>query len=410
MTRLLRIALSLFIAAFTIGGSSAAFGHGTASAPKAGTRAIEFPDVPGHRTLVADLHTHSVFSDGHVWPRTRVEEALRDGLDAIAITEHLEWQPHLVDIPHSDRNRAYDIAAESRGDADLIVIRGTEITREAPAGHMNAVFIEDANAMIRPPKPPEPFDAIAYYAAAAAFPAQEAVQVANDQGAFVFWNHPYWTRQKPDGIAEINDFHRDNVSKKLLHGIEVANGHTYSEEAFAIALEHDLTLIGVSDVHDLIDWDYKPHKGGHRPVTLVFAKEKTPEAIRGALFERRTVVWFDNLLLGRAEILDPLLKASLKIAAHGYRPETDLARLTVTNHSDARLLLRNRTPYTFMGSSDLIEVPPNGKLELLVKPGKREERLALDFDIVNALTAPKKPARFQVEVAVDTSSAAPPNP
>ena len=30
------------------------------------------------------LHTHSVFSDGHVWPRIRVAEAIRDGLDAMA--------------------------------------------------------------------------------------------------------------------------------------------------------------------------------------------------------------------------------------------------------------------------------------------------------------------------------------
>jgi histidinol phosphatase-like PHP family hydrolase len=51
-------------------------------------------------TLVVDLHTHSVFSDGHVWPSVRVGEAIADGLDAVAITEHLEWQPHLDDIPH----------------------------------------------------------------------------------------------------------------------------------------------------------------------------------------------------------------------------------------------------------------------------------------------------------------------
>ncbi|HIA49919.1 MAG TPA: hypothetical protein EYN90_04960, partial [Acidobacteria bacterium] len=31
-------------------------------------RAIQFPDVPGFRTVVVDLHTHSVFSDGLVWP------------------------------------------------------------------------------------------------------------------------------------------------------------------------------------------------------------------------------------------------------------------------------------------------------------------------------------------------------
>ena len=108
-------------------------GHGIASNPDPGDRAIQFPDTASHQTLVVDLHTHTVFSDGHVWPRTRVAEALRDGLDAIAITDHLEWQPHLADIPHPDRNRSYDIAVESLGDAQLIVIRGSEITRDDPA-------------------------------------------------------------------------------------------------------------------------------------------------------------------------------------------------------------------------------------------------------------------------------------
>jgi hypothetical protein len=63
-------------------------------------RRIVFPDTAEGMTLVVDLHTHSVFSDGHVWPSVRVGEAIADGLDAVAITEHLEWQPHLDDIPH----------------------------------------------------------------------------------------------------------------------------------------------------------------------------------------------------------------------------------------------------------------------------------------------------------------------
>ena len=91
---------------------------------------IVFPDIAGGKTLVTDLHMHSVFSDGHVWPRTRVEEALRDGLDAIAITEHLEWQPHLADIPHTDRNRAHAIAEAAAKGQDLMVIKGSEITRD----------------------------------------------------------------------------------------------------------------------------------------------------------------------------------------------------------------------------------------------------------------------------------------
>ena len=55
-----------------------------------GTRAIEFPDIPGYVTLKCDLHMHTVLSDGSVWANIRVREALMDGLDAISITDHLE--------------------------------------------------------------------------------------------------------------------------------------------------------------------------------------------------------------------------------------------------------------------------------------------------------------------------------
>ena len=49
---------------------------------------IRLPDLPGYLTLKCDLHIHTVFSDGLVWPTVRVEEAWREGLDAIAITDH----------------------------------------------------------------------------------------------------------------------------------------------------------------------------------------------------------------------------------------------------------------------------------------------------------------------------------
>ena len=29
-------------------------------------RKIEFPDIPGYKTLKCDFHLHSVFSDGHI--------------------------------------------------------------------------------------------------------------------------------------------------------------------------------------------------------------------------------------------------------------------------------------------------------------------------------------------------------
>ena len=275
-----------------------AFAHGPASTGDGGGRSIDFPDTDEYRTLVVDLHTHSVFSDGHVWPSIRVGEAIRDGLDAIAVTEHLEWQPHLEDIPHPDRDRSFEETVASLPDeSELIVIAGSEITRGAPIGHMNAVFIQDANALLEVGGPPEPFDPLLYFQQAGAWPAQLAVDAANGQGAFVFWNHSWSVFA--DAKTVVTEFHRENAASGKLHGIEVANGRTYSAESFQIALDHDLALIGVSDVHNLIDWDYEPHKGGHRPVNLVFAEEKSASAIRQALFDRRTVIWYKNLLIGR---------------------------------------------------------------------------------------------------------------
>ena len=91
-------------------------------------RKIEFPDLPGYKTLVCDLHMHSVFSDGSVWPDIRVQEAIKDGLDVIATTEHIEYQPWKDDIPHPDRNRSYEYHSNFAKNSDVLVLNGSEIT------------------------------------------------------------------------------------------------------------------------------------------------------------------------------------------------------------------------------------------------------------------------------------------
>ena len=109
----------------------------------------DFPDVGNLKVLAVDLHTHSVFSDGHVWPSIRAEEAARDVIDAIAITEHLEWQPHIADIPNTDRNRSYEETVRSAKALDVLIIPGVEITRIDETGHINSVFIKDANPLVQ---------------------------------------------------------------------------------------------------------------------------------------------------------------------------------------------------------------------------------------------------------------------
>ena len=48
---------------------------------------IVIPNIEGYRTLKGDFHVHTMFSDGTVWPTARVQEAIWEGLDVLAITD-----------------------------------------------------------------------------------------------------------------------------------------------------------------------------------------------------------------------------------------------------------------------------------------------------------------------------------
>jgi hypothetical protein len=345
------------------------------------SRVISFPDIEGALTLVCDLHTHTAFSDGWVWPPIRVEEAKKDGLDCLALTEHLEYQPHAADIPHKDRDRAYALALEAAEGSDLIVVQGSEITREMPPGHANAVFITDSNKLLKKKKDRAVF------------------QEANDQGGFVFWNHPHWSAQRPDGVAKLDPIHEELIRDGLIHGIEVVNDVTYSDEALQIALDHNLTILATSDIHDLIDWRYDVPGGGHRPVTLVFAAERTAESIKEALVARRTVAWFNNTLIGRAKDLAPLLTASLVVTGAEYERRSTILAVTIENRSDVEFLLRSTGKLRFHGDADVVSVPP-GERTLRVKTLEKVTELTLPFEVLNAVTAPGTHADLEMKVTV----------
>ena len=383
-----------------------ALGHDSvSSAGDNSARAIDFPDTAAHRTLIADLHTHSVFSDGHVWPSVRVAEAQRDALDAVAITEHLEWQPHRRHLPHPDRNAAFEEAVAAAAGSDLLVISGSEITRDPPAGHMNAVFLADANAMLAvlPEEvAPDPAD---YYAAVAEWPAREAVLAANAQGAFVFWNHAWWSRESPNEPIAMTDFHAELAHQGHLHGMEIANGSVYNEAAHRLALAHDLTLIGTSDVHNLIDWDHEPHAGGHRPVTLVLAEARTPDAMQAALFDGRTIVLFKHLLIGRRQHLQPLLQASLTLEEATYDPARDAISVTLRNHTSSPFRLRHASDMqAFRTRADLVDVAPHSTEVLWLTSAVAGDSVTLEFEVLNALTAPNTHPTLTLEGALIPSS------
>jgi hypothetical protein len=322
---------------------------------------IRIPDVLGYQTLKCDLHMHTVFSDGSVWPTVRVDEAWREGLDAISITDHIEYQPHKDDVP-TNYNRPHELAAGRARQMNVLLPRGAEITRDTPPGHFNAIFLSDV----------APLDTEDFV---------EAVKRANQQGAFVFWNHQGWKGPEKGRWLEV---HTTLYENKWLHGMEVCNNDDYYPDAHRWCLEKGLTMVANSDIHQP-DLRTKNSADDHRTLTLVFAKERTLDGVKEALFEGRTAVWFEDQLIGRQELLGPLFDRCLRIAPPHLRSK-DAVWVEMENVCDLEVKLK-RT-----GNLGPVELVLPARSVSLVKIGtsRPAEPPELAYTATNFLIAPEQ--------------------
>ena len=329
--------------------------------------------------ISSDLHIHTVFSDGAVWPTIRVDEAIRDSIDLISLTEHLEYQSHLSDIPHTNRNRSFQIAGGYVQNRPLAVVHGTEITKPMPPGHFNAIFIQDANKFFDDNK--EPLEFI------------KGIKEANNQEAFVFWNHPMWEANRSDGIVKLDPIHQEIIDKKLLHGIEVVNFDTFSEEAMQIALENNLTMMGTSDVHILIAWDFNIEKESfHRPITFIMSNNRTMNSIRDALFNGDTFIWYRDLIIGKSNNLKQVIDNNLEVISKGYSyrdRKVEILQIELKNKSVAPINLNYTGEYTFHNDYKFINLEPKSSKTIYVKTKKIKQKVDLEFEILNYVVGPK---------------------
>ena len=321
-----------------------------------------FPDVPGYQTLVCDFHMHTVFSDGVVWPTVRVDEAQREGLDAVALSDHIEYQPHKDDIP-TQHNRPYEIVAEKAKQQNVLVIKAAEITRDTPPGHYNALFLSD----IDPLDTPDFFDCL---------------KAAAAQKAFVFWNHHTWKGIERGQWTETQDRMYD---EHLLAGMEVANGGTYYPLAHAWCLEKNLTMVGNSDIHQpSLNYDYTAQE--HRTLTLVFAKTRTVESINEALRAGRTAVWYKNRVIGREAYLKPLFKQCVTVSQPHYVNGKKVAFFEVKNNAlvDFELKATGKT------KPASIKVPAGSSVICKTTIPAEANEITLSYTLTNFLVAPDK--------------------
>ena len=275
---------------------------------------ILIPQVCGYNVYKSDLHTHSVYSDGQVTPQYRIREAWLDGLDIIAVTEHIEYRPnekifydYLKEYaekeynpvtkgldegnPMVDLNYAVKESQKEAAKYGMLIIPGTEITRNGTdVGHFNALFTSDNNLIYD--KDPV-----------------QAIRNAKAQGALVMHNHPGWTRKNIAMTeAEVQAYGED-----LIDGVEVMNGVEFYPGVIDRVSEGNMFIAANTDIHASTAVEYNVY-GETRPMTLILAKDKSLDSIREALEAGRTIAYGFGHLCGSEELLLELFRASITIS------------------------------------------------------------------------------------------------
>lgn len=294
---------------------------------------IHIPNLPGYKTLKCDLHIHTMFSDGQVFPEDRVTEAWASGLDVIAITDHIEKQRYSPYLKY-DLNTSNNLAVAKGKSLGITVIRGGEITRKKPFGHMNALFVSDVNLL----KAETP---------------EEAVEVAVKQGALIQWNHPGW----PNDTSTLYPVQKKLLEEKKIQLIEIFN----AREAYPLAMdwcnEYHVGYSANSDMHPASGTVYRGKM--ERPMTLVFAKENSEESIKEAILAGRTMGYFWNHLAGNENLMAAMIKECISVKVLNEKSGS----VELVNNSDIEFQVKyGNLDYSYI-------LHPNESLLVVLKKG-----------------------------------------
>lgn len=305
---------------------------------------IIIPKINGMNVYKTDFHMHTIYSDGEVTPAMRVVEAWYDGLDAIAITDHMEYRrlerelfkymdryirPEIRQTGEAvntnimrqgpdengvlvDFNVGYEAAVEKARNYGLLVVRGVEITRKKK-GDYNAIFTTDNNKIYSPSL-------------------EQTIRNARSQGAFIVHNHPDYDKNSPNYLtATPNELY----AKGLIDGVEVTNSRKVYWHLFTHAISGGYTPMANSDNHEYIYWKYgKPSDYDiprYRNMNLIIANDLTVNDLREALKAGNTIAYGDNNLIGKCELLKALFEASVEFKIQ--RSASTRHHVTVVNRS-----------------------------------------------------------------------------
>jgi hypothetical protein len=334
---------------------------------------LPVPDVPGYRTLKCDFHSHTVFSDGDVWPTMRISEAWRDGLDVLALSDHADYNPHKQDV-QADLARPYALARGLAEQLGLILIPAIELGEGDT--HCNVLFVTDYNAL-------------------RGLKLLEALRQARAQDAFVFWNHPGW-KQKAEWFPIIAGAY----DEKLIQGVELVNGSTFYAEAFPWIEEKSLTILSNSDVHRLTTTR-------SRAITLVFARTADTAGVREALFARRTAAWMGGEVWGGEQHLKGLWEGALKVETPVLTRRQGASSFTLRLRNLSaipfRFRLRQGPPWLRSGGAELRAESVVATQVSFAKDAPERASFELELEITNLHTAPEKNLMVRLPLRLEST-------
>lgn len=338
---------------------------------------IIFPKVGDYNVYTADLHTHTIYSDGCVTPGYRVREAWRDGLDIVAITDHIEYRKterelyqfmdgyikeeyrglpkgvntNIAKTKPDERgilvnlNIGYEMAKQEGDKFGIMVIRGAEITRGD--NHFNVLFTKDNNKI---------YD----------IDTEQSIRNAIKQGAFISHNHP--TRDK-NTATEMTPLAEELHAKKLFNGIEVGNSLWTRDWLFSYCIDNGYAPISGSDMHGTTAEKF--HQSGnesvYRDMNLILAEKRDEKSIKEALFAGRTIAYHNNKLIGKEEYLVDLFKASVNVS---YSYDTNDATIVVLTN-------KSSFPYEIKYGKRTAVIHAMGAVQVPLSKGTKEIELIL---------------------------------
>ncbi len=304
------------------------------------------PQVDGLNCYTADLHAHTIYSDGELSPEERVKEAWCDGLDILAITDHIEtrrqernmlkflkgyspdkkgFEPINTRVSRgkhadergivSDLNFSTELARQTaKSYPELTIIKGAEISREpVHIGHYCALFTTDNNAI---------------YSRDDA----EAIRNARAQGAIITHNHPGWERTSCD----MTEFHKKVYGEGLIDGVEISNGTSFYPEIVGRCIDKKLYMVSATDIH--ASTSYYKKQNFYRNMTLIFAKDKGDKSLRKAFLSQKTLGYSGGYIIGEESLLAKFFQASVK--AHYVGAVKKGIRVSLTNQTSFDYLLK----------------------------------------------------------------------